>query len=128
MRILFLAPYVPWPVRTGDRLRSYALLRALAQRHEVTLSAPATPDEQGECFEGLKHLIAGFIPVPREMGGRARMPSSPGRLKRLGRFAWDLLKNPIPYVFRFVTDDYRSLIARHRPDFDAVFCRYLYML
>ena len=128
MRILFLAPQVPWPANKGDRQRSYALLRALAQRHEVTLSAPATPDEQDECLEGLKHLIAEFIPVSWKMGDRAKMPSSPGRLRRLGRFAWDLLTNPTPFAFRFVTDDYRSLIARHRSDFDAVFCRYLYML
>lgn len=130
MRILFLAPDVPWPTTYAGRQRSYALLRALSQRHEVTLSAPATPDEQSECFEGLKHLIVGFIPVPWEMHVRAQwmFASCPGRLRRLGRFARDLLTNPIPLAFRFITNDYRSLIARHRPGFDAVFCRYLYML
>ena len=128
MRILFVAPQVPWPANKGDRQRSYALLRALAQKHEVTLSVPATPDEAECCLEGLRDLIAGFIPVPIEAGSRARIPDSAWRLRRLGPYAWDLVTKPSPYAFRFITDDYRARIARHRHDFVAVFCRYMYTL
>jgi glycosyltransferase involved in cell wall biosynthesis len=128
MRILFIAPQVPWPTNEGHNQRSHALLRALAGRHEVTLSAPASPDERDECRDGLGNLIAGFLPVPLEMGRRAKLPAGPGRLRRLAHYAQDVLTRPAPYAFRYDSDDYRSLIARHRDDFDAVFCRYLRML
>jgi polysaccharide biosynthesis protein PslH len=128
MRILFIAPQVPWPANKGDRQRSHALLRALAQKHDVTLSVPATPDEAGYCLEGLKDFIAGFIPVSIDAGSRAKIPASAWRLRRLGPYAWDLLTKPSPYAFRFITDDYRARIAKHRHEFDAVFCRYMYML
>ena len=57
-----------------------------------------------------------------------RIPNSAWRMRRLGPYAWDLITNPTPYAFRFITDDYRARIARHRHDFDAVFCRYMYTL
>ena len=37
MRILFLAPVVPWPLTQGRNLRNYHLLRLLAARHELEL-------------------------------------------------------------------------------------------
>ena len=37
MRILFLAPVVPWPLTQGRNLRNFHLLRMLAERHEVEL-------------------------------------------------------------------------------------------
>ncbi len=37
MRILFLAPVVPWPLTQGRNLRNFHLLRILAERHEVEL-------------------------------------------------------------------------------------------
>ena len=37
MRILYLSPWFPYPLDTGSRIRVYHLLRALAQRHRVTL-------------------------------------------------------------------------------------------
>src|SRR5688500_18629863 len=35
MRILFLAPYPPYPPRSGGALRIFNLLKGLAARHEV---------------------------------------------------------------------------------------------
>lgn len=37
MRILFLAPVVPWPLTQGRNLRNFHLLRLLAERHELEL-------------------------------------------------------------------------------------------
>lgn len=38
MRILVLAHRLPYPPRTGDKVRAYHVLRHLARRHEVTLA------------------------------------------------------------------------------------------
>jgi polysaccharide biosynthesis protein PslH len=52
MRILFLSTWFPYPPDNGSKLRVYHLLRALAQRHQVTLLsfafATARPDALGE--------------------------------------------------------------------------------
>ncbi|MDE0672784.1 MAG: glycosyltransferase [Caldilineaceae bacterium] len=52
MRILFLAPVVPWPLTQGRNLRNFHLLRILAERHKVELlcgtfdaGPPALPSE-----------------------------------------------------------------------------------
>jgi hypothetical protein len=36
-RILLLTPQLPYPPQQGTSLRNFHLLRALAQRHDVTL-------------------------------------------------------------------------------------------
>lgn len=35
LRILFLAPRIPWPLDTGGKIRTYYLLKALARHHQV---------------------------------------------------------------------------------------------
>ena len=37
MRILFVAPFVPWPLAHGGKIRIFNLVRELARFHEVTL-------------------------------------------------------------------------------------------
>ncbi|MBI5835913.1 MAG: glycosyltransferase [Candidatus Eisenbacteria bacterium] len=43
MRVLVLDEWLPVPMDSGKRLRSYELLRRLARRHDVTWLAPARP-------------------------------------------------------------------------------------
>lgn len=58
MRILFLAPVVPWPLTQGRNLRNFHLLRILTERHEVELlcgtfdaGPPALPSEVAALVE-----------------------------------------------------------------------------
>ncbi|HHJ06032.1 MAG TPA: glycosyl transferase family 1, partial [Anaerolineae bacterium] len=37
MKILFLSQVLPYPVNAGPKMRSYFVLRYLAQQHQVTL-------------------------------------------------------------------------------------------
>ena len=37
MRLLIVAPYLPWPLDHGGKIRSFHLVRERAKRHEVTL-------------------------------------------------------------------------------------------
>ncbi|NLG50709.1 MAG: hypothetical protein GX552_11410, partial [Chloroflexi bacterium] len=39
MRVLFLSTWFPYPPDNGSKIRAHYLLRALAQRHEVTAVA-----------------------------------------------------------------------------------------
>lgn len=58
MRILFLAPSLPFPARSGATIRNLSLIRALAERHEVTLlsfqeavDGPAQPPVRSQNHE-----------------------------------------------------------------------------
>lgn len=38
MRILWIVPYLPWPMTSGGKTRQYHLLRTLSERgHRITL-------------------------------------------------------------------------------------------
>ncbi len=68
MRVLFLTHRVPWPPDKGDRLRSDAILRWLAARHEVYLGAvadTADPREAEAAESHLAQLCAGIRITPR---------------------------------------------------------------
>lgn len=75
--ILLVAPYLPWPADFGGAQRVYALVRGLAERHAVTLLAPATAEE----FDATRDLgqLCDVVTVPAATTAR----QSAGDRKRL---------------------------------------------
>jgi sugar transferase (PEP-CTERM/EpsH1 system associated) len=68
VRVLVAAHRVPWPPDKGDRLRSHAIVRRLARRHDVFLAAfadGADGDEARAAEEALRPLCAGLRVFPR---------------------------------------------------------------
>jgi glycosyltransferase involved in cell wall biosynthesis len=61
MRILVIAPFVPWPLVHGGRIRLFHLVRAMAREHEVTLVALANGDEKDF---GPLAAVCTVVPVP----------------------------------------------------------------
>ena len=53
-QILFLSQLVPYPLDAGPKVRSYYVLRHLAQKHQVTLLAFSRPDDSPA---NIKHLL-----------------------------------------------------------------------
>ena len=118
MRLLFLALSFPLPANNGHKIRTWALLRALAaEGHEVSLLAFAREDEtmEGESSLGavcrdvdIVPLVARTVLYRRDIAGRlASVPS------------------PRPYgVTRFESAAMRDkIVARiRREPFDAIVC------
>jgi hypothetical protein len=125
MRILFVAPFIPWPLNSGARQRVYALLRAIARRHRVTLTAPAAAEHQ-EAVAGLAGLIERFLPAPVEAYAKDGLHGST-RWKRVARYARDLSASGVPYSCRIRAGWWRALIAARRHEFDAAVCRNRYV-
>jgi len=46
MRVLLVAPFLPYPSSSGGRIRIFHLLRGLARRHEVTLLTAVNNDDE----------------------------------------------------------------------------------
>jgi sugar transferase (PEP-CTERM/EpsH1 system associated) len=67
MRILMLAHRLPYPPRTGDKVRAYHIARHLAARHDVTLACvadePGAAAARGELSREVPRVEA--VPIPR---------------------------------------------------------------
>lgn len=55
-RILFLSQLLPYPPDAGPKVRSYYVLRHLAQTHQVTLLAFTRPDDSPEAIQHLREI------------------------------------------------------------------------
>lgn len=54
MKILMLTPYLPYPLLSGGQIRTYNLLKKLANKHEVTLFALIKDDSEKQYIDELK--------------------------------------------------------------------------
>lgn len=63
-RVLFLSQLVPYPPDAGAKVRSYYLLRYLAQRYAITLLAFSRPDDRPEAIQHLRQYCEQVITVP----------------------------------------------------------------
>lgn len=58
MKILMLTPYLPYPLLSGGQIRTYNLLKKLANKHEVTLFALIKDDSEKQYINELKKYCA----------------------------------------------------------------------
>ena len=73
-RILLLTPQLPYPPHQGTSLRNFHLLRALAERHEVTLLSFAEDDRPADVarLSELARVLPPLPVPPRTTGQRLR--------------------------------------------------------
>lgn len=64
MRILFLSQLLPYPLDAGAKVRSYYMLRYMAQRHQVTLVSFVREDDSQTAIDHLGSFCAGVHCVP----------------------------------------------------------------
>ncbi len=57
MKILVVAPIIPYPLHDGDKLRFYHLLEGMGRKHEVTLLACSRDPEAQEQAKGLRGIV-----------------------------------------------------------------------
>jgi glycosyltransferase involved in cell wall biosynthesis len=77
VNILFLATWFPYPHDNGSKLRAYYLIRALSQKHKVTLLSfafeTATPDSPGELKKWCSEIrVAPVDPFQANRAGTLR--------------------------------------------------------
>ena len=72
MNILFLSAWFPYPPDNGSKIRVYHLLRALAQRHEVTLVAFAFGTAKPEAASELREICQRGVVLPVDPIQRSR--------------------------------------------------------
>jgi glycosyltransferase involved in cell wall biosynthesis len=119
MQILFLARDLPLPANNGTRLRTWAILQALAaEGHSIVLLTFARPGEASDAvMASLRRVCREVAVVPLAMGSLSGETNIGARLRTLPRTR--------PYsIERFVSSEMRRLVRgrleTHK--MDAVIC------
>ena len=120
MRIAWLKTELLHPVDRGGRIRTYAMLKALRQKHEVTYVAlddgSAPPDAADKSIEYAQHLVR----IPYEAHPRR----SPQFLVQVAR---NLASSEPFSAWRFRSPGMRDYLARlTAKDADVVVCDFLF--
>lgn len=127
MKILFIAPEIPWPLNKGTCQRTYALLKTLSRQHQVTFSAPAEGDYATQ-LEGISPFIHRFIPVPLEASQRQRLPHTGSRFARFLAYGKSLLRLEMPYACQMTKTIWHDRLQPDLELYDLFFCRYTYLV
>src|SRR5215475_12034448 len=61
MKILFVCHRLPYPPNRGGKIRSFNMIRHLAERHSVTVASLAHTEEELTSGEGLKEFCDDVI-------------------------------------------------------------------
>ena len=121
MRILFAALALPYPPMNGHRLRTWAMVRALADEgHEVTVVSFAEPSEFEASLAPLQKICARveLVPVPERDASRGET------VDRL-----TALLAPMPFAARRLRSQaFTDAVARQlsRGTFDVLLCDGIY--
>jgi sugar transferase (PEP-CTERM/EpsH1 system associated) len=120
MRLLWLKSDLLLPLDKGGKLRTWNLMRDLAQRHEITYLAFAEPHQSQADIDGMRRVAAYVETVPRI--------DPPKGSWRFYKDAALHLADPLPYaVGKYRSRAYRrrvnDLLARE--SFDLVVCDFL---
>lgn len=120
MKILWLNAGLLLPLDKGGKLRTWHLMRHLAQRHDISYLSFADPDETAGNLEGMREVASQVVTVPRSDAG-----------KGTATFYLDAaryLLDPAPYaVAKYRSAAYRAAIDRLLAErrFDALVCDFL---
>jgi glycosyltransferase involved in cell wall biosynthesis len=70
MRLLYVTADLPWPLTSGY-LRHYHFIRALSERHEITLLSLRGPDHGPGDIEALRPYVEAIVTEPSARGPRS---------------------------------------------------------
>ena len=70
MRLLYVTADLPWPLTSGY-LRHYHFIRALSERHEITLLSLRGPDHEPADIEALRPYVESIVTEPSARGPRS---------------------------------------------------------
>ena len=120
MKLLWLNAGLLLPLDKGGKLRTWHLMRHLAQRHDITYVSFAEPDQREEDREGMREVCNSLETIPRTV------PQ-----KGTAAFYADAARhviNPLPYaVGKYRSEQYAARVRRHLESgqFDAMVADFL---
>ncbi len=119
MKILMLTPYLPYPLLSGGQIRTYNLLKKLAQKHEITLFALIKEEVEREHIPELEKYCAKVKVFKRSQ--------KPFTLKNIFKtlissYPFLVIRNHVPETIGAVEKE----LANH--DYDLIHAETFYMM
>lgn len=111
-RILFFTARLPYPPREGHQLRSWHLLKALAEEHEVTLLSFLRKDDDAEGIDAIRDVVADVRTFP--------IPSEHSRLRLLLALARSLVTGAPFVAAKYASPGVREYLADAARRYDLV--------
>lgn len=69
MKVLFVCPWLPWPLNAGGKIRTFNLIRAASASSEIHLRAVLEPDQDARMVDELRPYCASVRVFPRTRPG-----------------------------------------------------------
>jgi polysaccharide biosynthesis protein PslH len=120
MRILWLSPNLLLPLDKGGKLRTWHLMRHLAERHAITYVSFADPNQPARDHHGMAEVCSELVTIPRREQAKEGLRFYAG----VARHLFD----PVPYaVAQYRSRAYRSAVrsALARTSYDRIVCDFL---
>lgn len=119
MKILMLTPYLPYPLLSGGQIRTYNLLKKLAEKYEVTLFALIKEESERQYIPELEKYCAKV-----RVFKRSRKPFTFRNIFQtaFSSFPFLVIRNHVPETIRAVEEE---LQAEH---YDVIHAETFYMM
>ena len=119
MKILMLTPYLPYPLLSGGQIRSYNLLKNLAQKHEITLIALIKHDNEKRYIKNISTYCSRVIVCKR--------PEKPWTIKNILKTGFG--KYPFLVVRNFSSEAKNAVVEQLRQqNFDLIHAETFYVM
>ncbi len=105
MKILMLTPYLPYPLLSGGQIRTYNLLKKLADKYDVTLFSLIKEDSERQYLPELEKYCKKV-----KLFKRSKKPFTPHNIVHtaLSSFPFLVIRNHVPETIKAVERELRS--------------------
>jgi polysaccharide biosynthesis protein PslH len=119
MKILMLSSTFPYPpTKGGTQVRTFHLLRYLAQTHDVTLVTQQSEDVSSAEIEALREYVTDLVVFPRLESKKSGLVA---KVQRLGDF---LIQGTPPSVRSSYSPEMQAWVDQTIDSFDVVTCEH----
>jgi len=133
VKVLFVCPWIPWPLTNGGKIRTFHLVREAARRAEVHLRLVREPDTDPDAVDELSRICASvklFDRTPPDAWmrwSRAKLerwfhsvPLRDELRRELARESFDVVHLDELLLARLVPADCRAAVVQHHHKLDTV--------
>lgn len=119
MKILMLTPYLPYPLLSGGQIRTYNLLKKLADKHEITLFALIKDESERQYIKDLAPLCTKI-----KVFKRSRHPFTLANVFKtaISSYPFLVIRNHVPETIEAVRKELLS------DDYDLIHAETFYMM
>lgn len=119
MKILMLTPYLPYPLLSGGQIRTYNLLKKLAQKHEITLFPLIKEESERQYIPELEKYCAKV-----KVFKRSRKPFTIRNIYKtlISSYPFLVIRNHVPEIIGAV----KAELAHN--DYDLIHAETFYMM